>query len=137
MSDQCRCLSLATDEGRRSRALADLRPAATRFRTPLPSALPARAVVAACPAGLLNRGGRPTETTSPFFPSTNHTLSTHPPSTPTSLSSTMSGRGKGGKGLGKGGAKRHRKVRLIVLIVVTFVGSSGLTTLTLLPADPA
>jgi hypothetical protein len=25
-------------------------------------------------------------------------------------SSTMSGRGKGGKGLGKGGAKRHRKV---------------------------
>ena len=23
---------------------------------------------------------------------------------------TMSGRGKGGKGLGKGGAKRHRKV---------------------------
>ena len=27
-----------------------------------------------------------------------------------SHSSTMSGRGKGGKGLGKGGAKRHRKV---------------------------
>merc|ERR1712061_375622 len=27
-----------------------------------------------------------------------------------SLSETMSGRGKGGKGLGKGGAKRHRKV---------------------------
>ena len=26
------------------------------------------------------------------------------------LQSTMSGRGKGGKGLGKGGAKRHRKV---------------------------
>eukprot|EP00193_Tetraselmis_chui_P013866 CAMPEP_0177775658 /NCGR_PEP_ID=MMETSP0491_2-20121128/14244_1 /TAXON_ID=63592 /ORGANISM="Tetraselmis chuii, Strain PLY429" /LENGTH=132 /DNA_ID=CAMNT_0019294291 /DNA_START=60 /DNA_END=458 /DNA_ORIENTATION=- len=26
------------------------------------------------------------------------------------FSSTMSGRGKGGKGLGKGGAKRHRKV---------------------------
>jgi histone H4 len=26
------------------------------------------------------------------------------------LHSTMSGRGKGGKGLGKGGAKRHRKV---------------------------
>ncbi|XP_077594142.1 histone H4-like [Stigmatopora nigra] len=26
------------------------------------------------------------------------------------LTSTMSGRGKGGKGLGKGGAKRHRKV---------------------------
>ena len=25
-------------------------------------------------------------------------------------SSTMSGRGKGGKGLGKGGAKRHRKI---------------------------
>ena len=25
-------------------------------------------------------------------------------------SATMSGRGKGGKGLGKGGAKRHRKV---------------------------
>ena len=27
-----------------------------------------------------------------------------------STHSTMSGRGKGGKGLGKGGAKRHRKV---------------------------
>ncbi|KAK7312518.1 hypothetical protein VNO77_36428 [Canavalia gladiata] len=27
-----------------------------------------------------------------------------------SLTSKMSGRGKGGKGLGKGGAKRHRKV---------------------------
>merc|ERR1711875_112676 len=26
------------------------------------------------------------------------------------LTKTMSGRGKGGKGLGKGGAKRHRKV---------------------------
>ncbi|KAM0851116.1 hypothetical protein ACQ4PT_052625 [Festuca glaucescens] len=29
---------------------------------------------------------------------------------PTLSSSAMSGRGKGGKGLGKGGAKRHRKV---------------------------
>ena len=28
----------------------------------------------------------------------------------TSKQATMSGRGKGGKGLGKGGAKRHRKV---------------------------
>jgi histone H4 len=28
----------------------------------------------------------------------------------TFINSTMSGRGKGGKGLGKGGAKRHRKV---------------------------
>ena len=28
----------------------------------------------------------------------------------TKNSSNMSGRGKGGKGLGKGGAKRHRKV---------------------------
>nr|XP_055119758.1 histone H4 isoform X2 [Symphalangus syndactylus] len=28
----------------------------------------------------------------------------------TGISSKMSGRGKGGKGLGKGGAKRHRKV---------------------------
>ncbi|XP_077441587.1 histone H4-like [Vanacampus margaritifer] len=28
----------------------------------------------------------------------------------TTISITMSGRGKGGKGLGKGGAKRHRKV---------------------------
>ncbi|KAJ3205960.1 hypothetical protein HDU82_004849 [Entophlyctis luteolus] len=27
-----------------------------------------------------------------------------------SLTSAMSGRGKGGKGLGKGGAKRHRKI---------------------------
>jgi hypothetical protein len=26
------------------------------------------------------------------------------------LTNNMSGRGKGGKGLGKGGAKRHRKV---------------------------
>ena len=33
--------------------------------------------------------------------SSHHTFQTH---------STMSGRGKGGKGLGKGGAKRHRKV---------------------------
>ena len=31
----------------------------------------------------------------------------HPPSP---VQATMSGRGKGGKGLGKGGAKRHRKV---------------------------
>ncbi|VAH08308.1 unnamed protein product [Triticum turgidum subsp. durum] len=30
--------------------------------------------------------------------------------TKASSSATMSGRGKGGKGLGKGGAKRHRKV---------------------------
>ncbi|KAK0432550.1 histone-fold-containing protein, partial [Armillaria borealis] len=29
---------------------------------------------------------------------------------PHKLISTMSGRGKGGKGLGKGGAKRHRKI---------------------------
>ena len=29
---------------------------------------------------------------------------------PHSFSSKMSGRGKGGKGLGKGGAKRHRKI---------------------------
>ncbi|ODM88737.1 Histone H4 [Orchesella cincta] len=29
----------------------------------------------------------------------------------------MTGRGKGGKGLGKGGAKRHRKVKLGVLKV--------------------
>ena len=28
----------------------------------------------------------------------------------TCMSGRMSGRGKGGKGLGKGGAKRHRKV---------------------------
>jgi len=27
----------------------------------------------------------------------------------------MSGRGKGGKGLGKGGAKRHRKASLVYL----------------------
>ena len=31
-------------------------------------------------------------------------------STPTHQQATMTGRGKGGKGLGKGGAKRHRKV---------------------------
>ncbi|CAN0509988.1 unnamed protein product, partial [Discosporangium mesarthrocarpum] len=43
------------------------------------------------------------------FPSIAHYLkqlsNPHP-----QLSSAMSGRGKGGKGLGKGGAKRHRKV---------------------------
>jgi histone H4 len=32
------------------------------------------------------------------------------PSIPTTTSISMGGRGKGGKGLGKGGAKRHRKV---------------------------
>jgi histone H4 len=32
------------------------------------------------------------------------------PPTHAKLQPTMSGRGKGGKGLGKGGAKRHRKV---------------------------
>jgi len=36
----------------------------------------------------------------------NPRLRTPPPTSPL----TMSGRGKGGKGLGKGGAKRHRKV---------------------------
>ena len=63
MSDQCRSLSLATDEGRRSRALADLRPAATRFRTPLPSALPARPPARssppARPASLTEAADRP------------------------------------------------------------------------------
>ena len=38
-------------------------------------------------------------------PNTTQTTSTKHPN-----SSNMSGRGKGGKGLGKGGAKRHRKV---------------------------
>jgi hypothetical protein len=37
-------------------------------------------------------------------------LSLHQPPHQQQLLSTMSGRGKGGKGLGKGGAKRHRKV---------------------------
>jgi histone H4 len=37
-------------------------------------------------------------------------LSPHSLSSPSYLNSTMTGRGKGGKGLGKGGAKRHRKV---------------------------
>ncbi|GAA6054742.1 putative Histone H4 (putative) [Rhodotorula toruloides] len=53
---------------------------------------------------------------SPFFPPPSahrprrlDTLlsSPQPPTTP---QSNMSGRGKGGKGLGKGGAKRHRKI---------------------------
>jgi len=35
---------------------------------------------------------------------------TSPPPQQTTTASSMSGRGKGGKGLGKGGAKRHRKV---------------------------
>ena len=39
-----------------------------------------------------------------------HTDSCDQPSTNYQLTSNMSGRGKGGKGLGKGGAKRHRKV---------------------------
>ena len=34
----------------------------------------------------------------------------NPPAYQNNTSATMSGRGKGGKGLGKGGAKRHRKV---------------------------
>lgn len=38
-----------------------------------------------------------------------HTFRDAPTSQPT-YRKTMSGRGKGGKGLGKGGAKRHRKV---------------------------
>ena len=37
------------------------------------------------------------------------TLTTHTPHQQLFIS-TMSGRGKGGKGLGKGGAKRHRKI---------------------------
>jgi hypothetical protein len=48
------------------------------------------------------------------MPLTTHThtpqLPHHPNPTEHLLSTTMSGRGKGGKGLGKGGAKRHRKV---------------------------
>nr|XP_045088187.1 uncharacterized protein LOC109746046 [Aegilops tauschii subsp. strangulata] len=55
----------------------------------------------------------------PFAPSSNRHTNHHHSSNPTfflaarakgSSSATMSGRGKGGKGLGKGGAKRHRKV---------------------------
>ena len=33
----------------------------------------------------------------------------------------MSGRGKGGKGLGKGGAKRHRKVLRVSLQILKIV----------------
>ena len=40
---------------------------------------------------------------------TKRTTSKLPP-TPSINSLSMSGRGKGGKGLGKGGAKRHRKI---------------------------
>jgi histone H4 len=39
-----------------------------------------------------------------------HKLATATFSPTTTKHTTMSGRGKGGKGLGKGGAKRHRKV---------------------------
>jgi histone H4 len=39
-----------------------------------------------------------------------HTLLACGPTQHTFVRSNMSGRGKGGKGLGKGGAKRHRKV---------------------------
>ena len=39
----------------------------------------------------------------------------------TPLTDRMSGRGKGGKGLGKGGAKRHRKVlRDNIQVIVYF-----------------
>ncbi|CAN0452303.1 unnamed protein product, partial [Hapterophycus canaliculatus] len=46
------------------------------------------------------------------FASPPRLLTNHNPSSfhGTTLQSNMSGRGKGGKGLGKGGAKRHRKV---------------------------
>merc|ERR1712225_234743 len=60
--------------------------------------------------------GRP-NIASTTFPSTQHATPSidallHHQTTPTSFSYsiTMSGRGKGGKGLGKGGAKRHRKI---------------------------
>ncbi|TNY20919.1 histone H4-like protein [Rhodotorula diobovata] len=43
------------------------------------------------------------------FGTSNSPLSATSPH-PLSTSSIMSGRGKGGKGLGKGGAKRHRKI---------------------------
>ena len=33
----------------------------------------------------------------------------------------MSGRGKGGKGLGKGGAKRHRKVEDLIKKIISVV----------------
>lgn len=42
--------------------------------------------------------------------STLDSLVTHSLTHPHTQLSTMSGRGKGGKGLGKGGAKRHRKI---------------------------
>jgi histone H3/H4 len=45
----------------------------------------------------------------PTLPSNHHSQLDFVSTYPTKLS-TMSGRGKGGKGLGKGGAKRHRKV---------------------------
>ena len=42
--------------------------------------------------------------------SSQHVVRTWIASSPSTQLATMSGRGKGGKGLGKGGAKRHRKV---------------------------
>ncbi|KAJ0710386.1 putative transcription factor Hap3/NF-YB family [Helianthus annuus] len=44
-----------------------------------------------------------------YTPNHRHTKSLHT-SIPSNQKRNMSGRGKGGKGLGKGGAKRHRKV---------------------------
>ena len=51
----------------------------------------------------------------------------------------MSGRGKGGKGLGKGGAKRHRKVLRdnIQGITVRFAAGAPLRNFAVAPAAPA
>ncbi|XBH60558.1 hypothetical protein VPH35_115144 [Triticum aestivum] len=55
---------------------------------------------------------RPSHLTTPLQqpPPATHTHTAAKRSSPEREESTMSGRGKGGKGLGKGGAKRHRKV---------------------------
>lgn len=45
-----------------------------------------------------------------LHPATSASNNTLPFNPPNPHLSTMSGRGKGGKGLGKGGAKRHRKI---------------------------
>ena len=48
----------------------------------------------------------------------------------------MTGRGKGGKGLGKGGAKRHRKV-LRDNIQVLYCSMNCLLTIVLVRASPS
>ena len=81
----------------------------------LPRPLLARAI--SRPGPILDGGGRTAIIKTGLvclpllsFPPNNSRVSHHSTPPPPHYLLTMSGRGKGGKGLGKGGAKRHRKV---------------------------